>query len=155
MAKFIQSAIQTVLNLRGRIEEAKAIALRKSALALEREKEILERIAAEKFSEINEIKNDDDNRETLSLNQLQVSSEYVTQLNEKITSQTDEVDKKSHNHESNRNELLDASRNRKVVEMLHDRRQEEFSKSVRKKEEKNESEIALRISVGKSKAEVE
>ncbi|MDP8237828.1 MAG: flagellar export protein FliJ [Candidatus Hatepunaea meridiana] len=151
MPKSIQSTIQTILNLREKAEDARAVSLKNTKVSLANEKEKLEEIEKKKSSLLNKTGNRSRDKVIISLNQLQVSVDYQTQLNESIVNQTCEVDNALRKMEKDQSNLTNASKDKKVVEKLLDRKRVEFLKNNRRKESKNESEIALKVTAGKTK----
>lgn len=151
MVKTNQSAVQAILNFRKKKEEARAIILKNSIASLVSEEEKLKEMENKKSSTFSLKENGDDDSVTLSINQLRVLTDYQTQLNAMILNQTGEVEKVFQKVERDRDDLIIAAKDKKAVEKLHDRRLVEELKFKRRKEEKIESEIAIRVNSGRLK----
>ena len=147
MAKMFQFPLQKVLSLREMIEESRAITLENSRRALKQEQEKLQNLESRKESLLEEEKSNDMERMTLSLNDLRVSMQYISQLNDMISNQMQQVERSNELVQRERDNLLEASKDRKIVEKLRERHLANYIKSYRKKEMKKESEIALRVAV--------
>jgi len=145
MAKSFHFPLQKVLKFKKTIEDIQAIALKKSQLSLDKENGYLNDLAQKKENLLNVKEDDDINSENLSLNKLQISSDYVSQLNDKISSQVKVVEKSYEIVDKERDDLIEVSKNKKIVEKLRERKLTSYLKNNRKKEMTKESEIALRI----------
>jgi len=151
MAKMIQSTVQSLLNFRERIEDERAIVLKNTKASLVSEEEKLEEIERKKSLLLSLTENIENDDLILSVNQLQVSTDYQTQLNALIVNQKDEVEKVLQKVVKDREDLIDAAKDKKAVENLRDRRLAEYLKAKRRKEERDESEIAIRSFAGKTR----
>lgn len=147
MVKVFQFPLQKVLNLKEMIEETKAIELQNSKAFLKREQKKLENLETSKHYLL-DIKTENDIKQTnLNLNNLQVSMEYISQLTDMISTQTINVNNSNKSVDKTRNNLIEASKNTKIIEKLRERHLEVYKKNNRKREVKKDSEIAIRVSM--------
>jgi flagellar protein FliJ len=149
MSKTIQSTVQSILNFRKSKEDAQAIVLKNSKTSLALEEEKLKELENKKNLTFSLKEDKNDNNVILSINQLQILTDYQTQINSMIENQTDEIEKVLQKVEKDRDNLIVAAKDKKAIEKLRDRRLLEDLKTKRRKEEKVESEIAIRVDAGK------
>ncbi len=145
MAKSFHFPLQKVLEFKKTIEDTQAIALKKSQLSLDKESGHLNNLTQKKDALLNVKEDDCINSENLSLNKLQISSDYVSQLNDKISSQVQVVEKSNEIVDKERDDLIEASKNKKIVEKLREHQLTDYKINNRKKETTEESEVALRV----------
>jgi len=145
MGKSFQFPLQKVLNVRQIIEDRQAVALKKSQASLNREKKQLKDLSEKKHAQIEIDENVCTDQVKLSLNGLKVSVDYISQLNDKITSQIEVVKKSNEKMEEKREVLINASKDKKIVEKLRENQLTDYKIINRKNESKEESEIALRV----------
>ncbi|NOZ08228.1 MAG: flagellar export protein FliJ [FCB group bacterium] len=153
MSRSFQFPLQRVLNVREIIEETKSLELKRSQSKLEIEKNQLKILKDRKDEMLSETRLKTKRGDRLTLNSLQISSNYVSQLNESINGKKIAIDKSAQLVEKDRSEVLKASREKKIVEILKDQHLQRYIKDLNRAQEKEESEIGLRISA-KRKAEI-
>jgi len=132
-------------------EDSRAIVLKNSKASLVSEEEKLKEMELKKSIMLSLEENGDEDNVILSINQLQVFADYQTQLDVMIVNQTSEIEKILQKVESDRDRLISAAKDKKAVEKLRERRLAENIKIKRRKEEKVESEIAIRVDAGKTR----
>ena len=144
MAKAFHFNLQKVLNLRQMTEDLEAIRLHHAQATLFSDEKQLEQLTMEKT----DVLKTDPTRTngSLSLNQLQVSMDYVFQLTNKIDDQKLVVDNSLNKVNDCRATLQEASQQKKIVEKLKGKKQFQYRQQLNKKQRKDESEIAIRIS---------
>lgn len=147
MAKSFHFPLQKVLDVRQITEDRQAISLKNSQMSLNKEKEQLENLAQKKDAQLKVDEDEYDNVDdvNLSLNELQVTVDYISQLNNKIINQIQVVEKSNGKVEKERDVLIEASKEKKIVEKLRERQLTNYKDNYRKKMMKEESEIALRV----------
>ena len=145
MAKSFHFPLQKVLDVRQVTEDRQAISLKNSQMSLNKEKEQLENLAQKKDAQLKVDENDSVDDVNLSLNELQVTVDYISQLNNRITNQIQVVEKSNGKVEKERDVLIEASKEKKIVEKLRERQLTNYKDNYRKKVTKEESEIALRV----------
>lgn len=147
MAKSFHFPLQKVLDVRQITEDRQAISLKNSQMSLNKEKEQLENLAQKKDAQLKVDEDEYDNVDdvNLSLNELQVTVDYISQLNNRITNQIQVVEKSNGKVEKERDVLIEASKEKKIVEKLRERQLTNYKDNYRKKVTKEESEIALRV----------
>ena len=147
MAKSFHFPLQKVLDVRQVTEDRQAISLKNSQMSLNKEKEQLENLAQKKDAQLKVDEDEYDNVDdvNLSLNELQVTVDYISQLNNRITNQIQVVEKSNGKVEKERDVLIEASKEKKIVEKLRERQLTNYKDNYRKKMMKEESEIALRV----------
>ena len=144
MAKAFHFNLQKVLNLRQMTEDLEAIRLHHAQATLFSDEKQLEQLTMEKTGVL---KTDPTcTNGSLSLNQLQVSMDYVFQLTNKIDDQKLVVDNSLNKVNDCRATLQEASQQKKIVEKLKGKKQFQYRQQLNKKQRKDESEIAIRIS---------
>jgi len=145
MSKSFQFPLQKVLDLREIIEDSRAIVLKRSQAKLLQEKEELENLKEKKNTMLNQEQNNGPTNGSFSLRNIRISMDYISQLNDTISHQIRRVRHTNEIVAKDRNVLIEASKNKKIVEKLRERKLEDFNKDRRKKEINKENEIAIRI----------
>ncbi len=145
MAKSFQFPLQKVLNLREIIEDSRAIVLKRSQAKLLQEKEELESLKEKKNTMLNQEQNNGSTNGSFSLRNIKISMDYISQLNDTIAHQMRRVRQTDEIVAKDRSVLIEASKNKKIVEKLRERRLEDYNKDCRRKETSKENEIAIRI----------
>jgi len=145
MAKSFHFPLQKVLDVRQITEDRQAISLKNSQMSLNKEKEQLENLAQKKDAQLKVDEYDSVDDVNLSLNELRVTVDYISQLNNRITNQIQVVEKSNGKVEKERDDLIEASKEKKIVEKLRERQLTNYKDNYRKKVTKEESEIALRV----------
>ncbi|MCD6441258.1 MAG: flagellar export protein FliJ [Candidatus Marinimicrobia bacterium] len=145
MAKSFRFPLQKVLDVRQIAEDRQAVALKKSQISFNKDMERLEDLGQIKDTHLKtNVTNSGDN-ESISLNNLKVSIDYISQLNDKITDQIQIVEKSNKKMEAEREVLINVSKEKKIVEKLRERQFIDYKSNYCKKESKEESEIALQV----------
>jgi flagellar FliJ protein len=148
MAKAFKFSLQKVLDVRKHREDQLAIELSKFKAALNMETFKLMQLQDDKEGALQ--MKDSSDRENLNLNNLIISQSYLEQLNHSIIKQREEIKKKNKQVLSGRQELTEAMKKKKAVEILKERKQEEYKKEIRLIENKIIDEVAVRNTSRKS-----
>lgn len=143
MTKSIKFPLERVLKYRRNVENAKIIALERSRNTLENDQAQLNSLEHKKDHQLGE-SSERLNRRQLSLDQLKVAADYMEQLNDEINSQARRLAKSNEKVSNDRNALLKASKDRKILAKLRERHAVRQKKQMQKAAVKKESEIALR-----------
>jgi len=147
MAKAFNFSLQKVLDLRKHEEDQRSVELTKAQQKLMNEEIRLKKLNQSKEEVLQKDSTESDSEVDISLTELKVTNQYIEQMNEEITLQKDQVKKSNKTVEKNRENLLSAVKNKKVVELLKERYSEKYRKIRNLEATKNESEIALRVSM--------
>lgn len=145
MAKQFQFSLQKVLNIREKIEESRTISLKNSRDILEKERKELKNLETKKNNLLDNHNNTTSSNTSFSLTDFKISTDYALQLTKYIYDQWERVDEANKIVEKNRESLIEAVKNRKVMETLKEKKRAEFLKDYNKKLLKDESEVAIRI----------
>ncbi len=145
MAGRFHFSLQRILNLREMIEETKAVKLKNSQTHLKEEELRLAVMEHRKSAYLDEIQEQDVSGGQVSVIDLQVSRSYINQMNWGIKNQNKTIAESEKKVEQDRQEVLQAARDKMILEKLKERKKEEFLVETRKKTIKDESEIAARI----------
>ncbi len=151
MAKVFDFRLQRVLNFRQSVERQKKVELSLAQRLQLQEKEKLNHLQSQKEKEINTTPPQSDAPDKLDLHLLKVRNDYLTQLTEKIKEQSGRVMQAEKVVEKKREILLNARKDKKVLEILKDRYVSEYKKMKSQEESRLESEIALRMMVQKER----
>jgi flagellar FliJ protein len=146
MSKSFQFPLQKVLNYRKSVEDKCVITLKRSQTALQQAEETLQAMEHTKDYFLDE---QTGKTAHVSLAELQVSTDYLKQINNMIDRQTIEVVKSEKTVEKDRAVLLNAAKERKITEKLRENKFAEYVTDSRKKELLANSEIALQVSARK------
>ncbi|MBN4081296.1 flagellar export protein FliJ [Caldithrix abyssi] len=142
MGNFFQFPLQKVLDLRKTLEETQATILSKVKIGLMQEEEKLTQMKQEKESAL--AKNGHHNKDR-TLTQLKIATNYIVQLGEQVDDQHKKVQVSSQAVEEEREKLLGATRDKKVLENLRERKKHSFRLKIKKEEIKKIDESASRI----------
>lgn len=145
MTKYHQFSLQKVLDLKELIEESRAVELEKSRQNLQSDELRLIALRQNKNKLLIMNGNHSSSKQFLSPHTMQVSMEYVSQLSDRIRAQEKTVEKSTHRVSKHRNALLEASREKKALEILREKQADQHKKFLQKKDLLNESEIALQL----------
>jgi len=144
MSKAFRFPLQKILDYRETMQETHEIKLKKSQMNLIEQQTRLESLYFTKDHFLQEQERAD-NPCPVNINNLQIAEAYVVQLNKQIVQQKNQVVKSTRQVETDRQELLEVTKDKKIVEKLKERQSQEYHKEMIKKERMIESEIALRI----------
>lgn len=144
MSKAFEFSLKKVLKFQNDREDIKANDLKKVKNILRTEKRHLDNLLYEKDNHLGQTKNIIKDKDDISLEKLKASSEYLVQLNNKISSQDKKVKKSDNEVQKVRKDLMEISKNRKILEKLKEKQYQNYKDSNKKEERKIESEIALR-----------
>jgi len=147
MSKAFNFSLQKVLDVRKHTEDQRSIQLSKSQQELQKDQDKLNELNQNKLKALENDSFGSTSQIEISLMELKVTNQYIEQINKEIIMQKSQVKKSSKNVEKNRDELLDAVKDKKVVELLKDRYSEKYKKVKNLEASKNENEIALRLSL--------
>jgi len=143
MSKAFRFPLQKVLNYRKSVEDRCIIALKRSQSILLQAEDKLHSMQHAKDSFLNTQSN---NNQPISLTELQISTDYLDQMNGMIDRQVLEVTRSEKIVDKDRETLLGATKEHKIAEKLSERQKHEYLLESRKKELLNQSEIALQVS---------
>ncbi len=146
MAKAFNFSLQKVLDVRQTLENKQAIELNKAQVALHREQDKLNDLQQEKHQRLEPERGKDNAKQSINLNALRVNNDYIYQLNEKIRHQSHEVKKPDEQVSAEREKLLHAARDKKVVELLREKYLANYKKLRNSEENKTQDEVAIRTS---------
>ena len=147
MAKQFRFPLEKVLNYKKNIEDLKAGELNRSRKKKTKEEEKLKSIEEKK----QDILIGDGSRENMTLNQLNISTDYLLQLNDQIDKGEERVLDAGTEVENKLDHLNEASKDKKAVEKLRDRKLGEHKILEKKVERKKTDEIANRSDLTKRK----
>lgn len=141
-----------MLKYRRNVENAKILALERSRNTLENDQAQLNSLEHKKNHHLGE-STERLNRRRLSLDQLKVAADYMEQLNDEIESQARKVAESNGKVSNDRDALLKASKDRKILAKLREKHAVRQKKQMQKAAVKKESEIALRRQSPKGEGE--
>ena len=147
MAKQFRFPLEKVLNYKKNIEDLKAGELNRSREKKTKEEEKLKSIEEKK----QDILIEDGSRGNMTLNQLNISTDYLLQLNDQIDKGEERVLDAGTEVENKLDHLNEASKDKKAVEKLRDRKLGEHKILEKKIERKKADEIANRSDLTKRK----
>ena len=140
MAKQFKFPLEKVLDYKRKIENLRAEELGNSKNKKKKEEENLESIERIK----NDVLNGKNSRGKMTLNQLNISTDYLHQLNEQIEKGENRVTEAETEVEENLDHLTEASKDKKAVEKLRERKLSEHKILAKRSERKQTDEIANR-----------
>ncbi len=143
MSKSFKFNLEKIFKYKTDKEGLKAIDLKRSKEALKKEEQRLEKLNQKKYYYLGQ-KEAVVKQEIISLEKLKAAAEYLDQLNHKINSQDEKVKASNQEVEQRRNDLLEVSKERKILEKLRERHYQKHLEINKKENEKKESEMALR-----------
>ncbi len=146
MAKAFKFPLQKILDIRKSLEERKAIELSQAKTELKRQQEKLENLNRIKQEALKTAIEKQVETKNLTVNDLKLNSDYVDQISQQINGQLKNVDKTESEVEKKREDLLTAAREKKAVEKLKEKKLDSYRRKKTKKDNKLESELAIRIS---------
>lgn len=138
MAKF-KFNLQTVLKLKEQLEQNAKNNLGKATKVLEQEEKALEELFVYKEELIKSFK--EKSKQGTNVQELINHNNYLLKLNKRIKNQNQNVDIARRNVDKQRQVLVEASREKKVLEKLREKKFEEYMKEEYKKEQKITDEI--------------
>ena len=143
-------SLQKILDLKELIVEARAVELEKSRQDLTRKRHQLKSLQNNKDETL--YTNVTLQHPGASLNplQLQFSSDYLVQLSERIKTQEKTVAESTTRVSDKHQALVKANQEKKALELLQSKHLTQFKKELHKKEQRDESEIALRLQGNKT-----
>ena len=144
MSKSFKFSLHRVLKFQSDKEDLKATDLSKSKQQLKLERDRLKRLQNKKSDHLGRTETLINGDNSISLEKLRASADYLSQLNEKISSQNQKVQKSNHEVEKARKDLIEVSKNRKILEKLKEKQYQDYKEKSKKEERRKESEIALR-----------
>lgn len=137
MAKFT-FRLQAVLNLKAQQEENKKNELGKAIQQLEEEKKKLRRLE-DKLRQL--VKEFNESTKKTTIIKLIEYNDFLSVLNSKIKAQKENVNYSAQIVDKIREELLEAVKERKILEKLREKKQHEFFLESKKNEQKINDEI--------------
>ncbi len=140
MAKQFQFPLEKVLDYKRKMEDLRSEELNHSRKKKKNEEENLDSI--EKIK--NDVLNGENSREIMTVNQLNISTDYLNQLNDQIVRGENRVLEAETEVEENLGHLTEASKDKKAVEKLRERKLNEHKIVEKRRERKQTDEIANR-----------
>lgn len=142
MAGRFHFSLEKILKLRESLENSRATELERSRQALDKEENTLSDMQNEKERHLKS-KNRKNSR--INLLDLSISEGYLETLNNGLDEQSKQVEKSRDKMNDDREKLTQASRDKKVMENLKDKRWQGYKRDLNKKELLLNSELALRM----------
>jgi len=140
MAKAFSFPLQKVLDMRQHTEEQKALELSKAQKELLEEKKKLVSLKEKKEKALEF----SPSPEKVSVTDLKINKEYITQINDSLAHQNQRVRKSDQKVAVQREKLIDAVKDKKVVETLKEKQFDEFRRMRNLTELKQIDDVALR-----------
>jgi len=150
MAKSFSFSLEKIIDVRKNIENKKAVELNKSKIVLKKKQNELDKLKGEKEKAIHNTLFNNEKTDKLNINKLKINNDYLSQLNKNIESQKKNVNTSNKFVQENRNKLLFASKEKKVLEKLKEKAQLNYKKIKNMQENKAENEITIQMSGQKS-----
>ena len=147
MAKAFSFSLQKVLDIRNHMEKQKAIELGKAQSRLELEKRNLNGLEESKTKFLSSAQ--EELGEQPSLADVRVRESYLQQLTKKIEVQNSKVIQQQKLVADKRQVLLEAVKERKIVENLKTRKLEEFHRQSLKAERKRDDDMVAGMVIRK------
>jgi len=144
MPKKFKFSLENILKYRKNLQDNKMLKLHNTKIELESEQQ--------KLSEIKDLKNETLNNgqinQTQKINLLnrKIFHEYVNQINDNISQQNQVIRNSKKRVIEATDELNEETKRKKILEKIKEKHQDEFKIDMRRKEEKDNSEVALRKS---------
>ena len=145
MAKQFRFPLEKVLDYKKNIEDLKAEELNNSRGKKKKEEEKLKSIEKKK----QDVLLGDCSRENMTLNQLNISTDYLHQINDQIEKGEERILDADTEVENKLEHLIEASKDKKVVEKLRERKLNEHKILEKRSERKQADEIANRSNMNK------
>jgi len=142
MAGRFHFSLEKILKLRESLENSRATELERSRQALDKEENTFSDMQNEKERHLKS-KNRKNSR--INLLDLSISEGYLETLNNGLDEQSKQVEKSRDKMNDDREKLTQASRDKKVMENLKDKRWQGYKRDLNKKELLLNSELALRM----------
>jgi len=133
--------LQSVLEYRLNVEEKVQGEFSDVKRFLEEQKDVLKALVQERENLINELRQMQ--RGNIKAGDISTVVAYVEAVREKEKIQTGVIEKAAENVEAKRLELVEAVKNRKVMENLRDKHADEYRKNISELEQKNSDEMAV------------
>lgn len=147
MAKSFNFSLQKVLDVRKHTENQKAIELSKARRALQKEEKKLDQLKKNKEDIMQNKDGAGKKEKSVDLNLLKVKNDYIVQLNDNIENQIGEVDRNDKIVNIQHEKLIQAARDKKILEKLKERKQEVHKKEANLDQSKKDNEISIRVSM--------
>lgn len=144
MSKAFRFPLDKVLNLKEAMEEFRAVELEKSKRAYREEQSRLNTLKSMKSGSLDRAPHNAQSVKPISVKSLQMSMDYIDQLNNRIKQQSSQVNRSLNSVVNNREELIVASKEKKVMEKIKERHLAVFMKKYRRRIRKEEDEVAIR-----------
>ena len=141
--------LESALNYRKTLEEKKQVEFFEAKKQLEREKDLLAGIKTEQYEIIEQLKNIQE--QPFSAPEIALYLSYIKLFKEKKSLQQEIIEKVSQKVEILREALLEAVKNRKIMDNLKDRQFREFNENMAAYERKVADETAVLRFVRKNK----
>ncbi|MFP4547640.1 MAG: flagellar export protein FliJ [Fidelibacterota bacterium] len=139
-------SLENILHYRKNLKDDKTLKLHNKKIELDNEESKLQNIKTLKEKTLSEAKTGNQN-EQFSLLHRKIYDGYVDQINESIKKQHQRVDHSRTRVMQAKDDLNEETKKKKMLEKLKERQLETFKKELRRKEEKDNSEIALRKTI--------
>lgn len=143
MPKKFRFSLENILHYRKNLQDDKTLKLHNKKVELDNEETKLQNIKSLKEKTLTEAKTNDQSDRLNILNR-KIYDGFVEQINETMKHQHQQIDHTRTKVMQATEELNEETKRRKILEKLKERQLESFKKDLRRKEEKDNSEIALR-----------
>ncbi len=140
MGKIFRFSLQKVLNFKSRVEDDRALEFKRRQSEVRKQEEKLTQLSLRKKAMQHQ------SRGSTSLQEMRLNSAYVDQLTDELHSGQAELEQRQSVQESAREDLLQATQEKKAIENLKERKHLDFQRQERQREAIRENEIAIRIS---------
>lgn len=103
---------------------------------------------------LNNKKNRSQKIEKLDLNDLKIRKDYIVQINNELKMQTQRVEEANIKVDESREELVQATKEKKMLEKLSARKYEDYKKDEKLVQSKKDNEVAGRVALSNRKKEL-
>ncbi len=152
MPKSFKFPLQKVLEYRQKAEDLKAINLQKSKNILIEKQNQHNSLVQQKNQALDQDKLE--KSQQISIVALKISKDYISQISDNIDKKKEEIKISDKNVDKDRKILLKATKEKKIVENLRERKFVDYTIENRRNVMKIESEIALRMLNNKQKIRI-
>lgn len=146
MSKAYSFSLQKIYDYRKRVEEKKAVDLSRKLSSLKMRINEFDLLEGKKEKELVD-QNMSIKNENLDLTNMKIGKDYMVQLNNELTLQAQKVDDANKKVNESRENLLEATKNKKMLEKLNARKYEEYRRGKKLEQSKKDDDIAGRIAL--------
>jgi len=154
MSKSYSFSLQKVFDYRKRVEEKKAIDLSRDRMNLNQKMNEFDLLEEKKEQALDNKNNKSQIMEKLDLNNLKIRKDYIVQINKELTSQAQKVEDANIQVDKSRDKLVQATKEKKMLEKLNERKFAEYKKEEKLVQSKKDDEVAGRVALSNRKKEI-